>query len=254
MYFHKNMTYKRVEVNSYKQFRVQFEKGVDPYFIKFNEKNIGTFIKASEKNYVESDKTSVFLNAFFNVYERKITENSKKAVVDLLRLAILTRCGLAYYELGMLFDKGLIVRQNPKMSFQFFQNALAFGDKKAYMQLALMYYFGKGVERDYETAAKYFEFAANKLHDANARVYVQTSHILSKFTNAQEKEDAIHALILLSNKGNEFAHYALGNIYLTRYGKYDYKKATYHFKQIQTPKYKASVKEMLQKLHSQLNS
>eukprot|EP00656_Telonema_subtile_P034313 TRINITY_DN38413_c0_g1_i1.p1 TRINITY_DN38413_c0_g1~~TRINITY_DN38413_c0_g1_i1.p1 ORF type:complete len:184 (-),score=26.90 TRINITY_DN38413_c0_g1_i1:41-592(-) len=75
---------------------------------------------------------------------------------------------LAYYNLGVLYEKGRGVPQDLHLAFTHYTEAAKRGVKQALFNLGVMHAEGKGVGRDFKQAAEYYK-QASEVGDAHAQ-------------------------------------------------------------------------------------
>lgn len=78
----------------------------------------------------------------------------------------------AQYNLGVMYDEGAGVEQDPTTAASWYRKAAEQGFMDAQTNLGIMYYHGVGVERDYNEALKWFRRAADQ-GDAEAGGYLE---------------------------------------------------------------------------------
>lgn len=79
--------------------------------------------------------------------------------------------GMAEYNLGELYSKGLGVGQDDDKARQWWEKAAARGFITAQLRLGYLYYQGKGVRQDYDMARQWWEKAAAQ-HNPSAQALV----------------------------------------------------------------------------------
>ena len=85
----------------------------------------------------------------------KITELAKKGVP------------MAQYDLGVCYNSGLGVEENPQTAAQWFFKAAQLADGDAQFALGRLYLVGRGVPKTEDAARKWFEVAAQHGHAAS---------------------------------------------------------------------------------------
>jgi len=240
--------YKTQQVNTYEQLKSYLRKGFDIHFINFEENKLKDFIQKSRKEFNSKDLNSIYLNSYLETLKRGQTIEAKRAVSNLLKLAILNRNPLAFYEVALFFKEGYFLKKNINMFLAFMNNASVYGDKKADYQLGLLYYYGKYVNQSYQNAYNYFKKCVN-FNCAETNIYLNSSKLMLNNTPLFERVKSLCKLRqIATNTNSEFAHYALGNIYLTNDGMHDFSKAIEHLKQIKNITLKKKIKNLLVKL------
>lgn len=81
--------------------------------------------------------------------------------------------------LGMMYERGLGVKQDDFEAVKWFRKAAEQGDANAQVSLGVMYGNGRGVKQDDVEAVKWYRKAAEQGH-ANAQVILGFSYILGK--------------------------------------------------------------------------
>ena len=69
---------------------------------------------------------------------------------------------LAQYNLGVVYEYGEGVAQDPKAAVKWYTLAAEQGDTTAQFNLGLIYRNGKGIPQNYKTAVKWYTFAAEQ--------------------------------------------------------------------------------------------
>ena len=98
-------------------------------------------------------------------YDAEAAERDADAVTLFGQAAIKNHAGAQYY-LGIFYDDGTGVKQDPIEAQKWFKKAAKQGHKEAKFRLGTFYAEGKGVKKDLMKALKWFKKAAEQGNDA----------------------------------------------------------------------------------------
>ena len=159
--------------------------------------------------------------------------------VDLFNKAAQKQSGLAYYELGLLYEEGQNgegrgVFQSYEKAIKLFNKAGDTGVLQGYLKVAQYYHQGLGVQRDLQKAIFFYTKVAGGSDESLKRDY---SLLLSQLymelgSEEKNKEEAIKWIIKAAETGDTKAQIAAGQAYLNGQGiAPDEAKARYWFEQ-----------------------
>ena len=121
---------------------------------------------------------------------------------DEMRYMQMAKEGVVYAQnvLGLLYEE----RKEFEKAREWYERAAAKGLSKAMLNLALMYFFGKGVEQDYNKAVELFAAATEKGHERSA-LYIAYMYEHGLGT-AKDKEEARKKYALAAYLGSKEAY------------------------------------------------
>lgn len=122
----------------------------------------------------------------------------------------------AQYFLGLIYER----EQNYSEAMKWYRKAAEqkyiYAPAKFYLDIARMYYFDEGVEKDFYEAFKY-SYNAAELGDANAQFVLGFMYSNAEGT-AQDYEEAVKCYLKAAEQGHAKAQYNLGFMYENGYG------------------------------------
>ena len=137
---------------------------------------------------------------------KKLSQNQEKVQND----------AETQYQLGLMYERGIKVKQDYKKAFECYEKATNQGYIEAQYKLALLYYNGQGVEQNFLKAFESFEQLANQKHaeaqNMLALLYYNGQGVEQNFSKAFEILDKSE------NQKNAEAQYLLGLLYYNGQG------------------------------------
>jgi TPR repeat protein len=144
--------------------------------------------------------------------EKSKTDSSNYKAISMFEQAANAGHVKAAYKLGKIYQNGLLeIKQNPIKAAKYYTMAADRGNIEAKLNLANMYYDGRGIAQDYKKAKKYYidsaEFGYLKAQVRLAHMYYNAEGGSKNYTKAfRWYQEA-------ANRGVKEAQYILGKMY-----------------------------------------
>ena len=195
--------------------------------IKEIVKNMGVLIFLDKPFYIDELADSIIFSLNIKIYpediSRNITASVKNDFEKLLNAAI-AGDSKAQFRIGRMHFHGKGVNKNYGAAIKWFEKAAMGGHNLAQYSMGMMYYDGNGVEKDYKEAIKWFEKAAH-LGNGSAQYNMGMMYIKGEGVK-QNFEEAFKWIKKSAEQGNIYAQFSLGLMYSNGDGvKTDYKEA-----------------------------
>ena len=151
------------------------------------------------------------------------------AFEELTRLATEEDNDEARYHLGRMYEEGSGLEKNEQTAFKFYQEAAEKGNDKAALKIGNAYYTGEKLEKDYRKAFKWYTTSADK---GNFSAQYNIGVMYEEGTGvAKDPVQAFKAYKKSGNQGYAPAQVALGRMFLKGIGTpQDYSQAVFWYK------------------------
>ncbi|GEM_PF-3311510 len=189
------------------------------------EKSLYWYTQAGHQNQTTAIKNLI---NFYDIGFETISKNSVQYLEWLTQFAE-QGDALSQYNLAVLYENGMGVRQDKNKAFELYSLAAEQGLIIAFNNLGTMYQQGEGTSQDYTQAIKWYKKGV-KYNNANAQ-----KNLASAYRNGtgvtRDYNKAIELLELAANQGIREAQYDLGVMYQKGQGvSVDYHQAFKWFK------------------------
>lgn len=201
--------YRRIDVETYEEFKRAHSSGIILDFISFPQTELGKLTRDAKAD-VTGGRQALLIWAYLATYERNPETDDRYAVMELFRLGFLHHDPEALYVLAIFYMTGCGVRFAPDVACGLFHQAASAGLGTAWYQLGVCYFHGIGTAQSCEQARDCFQ-RARCVGDADADGYIAMIDLLSH-QDEKSLTGAFQALVAAQECGSSLAASILSEI------------------------------------------